>query len=415
MTSKSTALRIPFWAICILSGSLTLFLGSQFLKYEPTIAVNGDVIAYQRTAIMINRLRAGTITQVPNYYPPLANLLFLSAENNILNLPFHRALLLLFLLAMVGSCAFLFLNMEDDTLKWFIVAVPGAIALLEPAVFFARFDFFPMLGIVLGALALRKRMYRTAGVFLMLGCLLKLSPAFLIPLFHVLVPAGRRRDLWMGMCLAAAGVLGASFLLLGVGVTLQSMASFFTLRTAYPPYALATASSIDLFVRMLAGGTGKIEWVGPDLGHFNTGLPVMLSSALLLLCIVGAGSIAFLALRDKKREENSLLYVSATMLWILFATPLLTMHYYLWILPLPLLWLGERMEKTWRLRLPELTAGIGVFALGLLGQWTYPTLYFDLVDRQLPLAVTVNFLRNALCLVIVIALLLATRSRRKSR
>ena len=415
MKRSTPALRVPLWTIYVVAASLFLFLGSQFLRYESAIAGNGDIMAYKRTAIMINGLRAGIVTTVPNYYPPLANLLFLSAENNILGAPFHHALLFLFLTAMGGACVFSLLPMEERILAWFTVTVLGAIALLEPAVFFARFDFFPMLGIVLAALSLRRRMYGAAGAFLMLGCLLKLAPVFLIPVFHVLVPAGHRRAFWTGMLLTATGVLGASFLLLGVRVTLQSMGAFFTLRTAYPPYALSTASSIDLFVRMLAGGTGKIEWIGPDLGHFNTGLPVTLSAGLLLLSVVGAGYIAFLASRDRKRDENGILYISATMLWILFATPLLTMHYYLWILPLVLLWFVERLEHTWRLRLPELCAGLGAVALGLLGQWTYPTLYFDLVDRQMPLAVTVNFVRNALCLAIVISLLLATRKLRTSR
>ena len=401
--------RIPLWTLLFVSLSLSAFLGAQFLEYQTAISVNGDIMAYKRTAVTINAIRSGKTVEVPNYYPPLANILFLSAENNMLSLPFHRALLLLFIGALGGACVFLSLTVGDHVLRWLIVAIPATIALLEPAVFFARFDGFPMLAIILAALSFRKKLYGFAGGLLMLGCMLKLAPVFLIPVMHFIVPRGQRRRFWGGLGLAALGVLCTSFIILGFGVTLESIAAFFTLRTAYPPYALSTASGVDLFVRMLSGGTGVIEWIAPDIGHFNTGLPVWISPILLLIAAAGAGWITLLASRDPRREQNVVLYVSATMMWLLVATPLLTMHYYLWVLPLILFWFLEQAERAWKITFWHGIAGASAIAVALLGQWTYPTLYFDLVDHQTALAVTVNFLRNAVAFLLVVALLKSTK------
>ncbi len=385
------------------------------MRYEPFIEVNGDMVAYQRTALVINMIRSGKTVDAPNYYPPLATILFLSAENNLLSIPFHRALLLLMIVAIASTVAFISIWIDDETLRWLSIAVPGSIALLEPAVFFARFDLFPMLAILLAAVSFRKKLYGFVGAFLMLGCLLKLAPVFLIPILHITVPRGKRREFWCGMGLTALGVLCTSFIILGTGVTLESMAAFFALRTAYPPYALSTASSVDLFIRMLLGGNGVIEWMAPDIGHFNTGLPVWLSPILLLIAAAGAGWITLLAARDPKREKNVVLYASATMMWLLVATPLLTMHYYLWVLPLILFWFLEQVERAWKITFWHGIAGLSAVTLALLGQWTYPTLYFDLVDHQTSLAVTVNFLRNAVALFLVVALLKSVKEMSKRR
>lgn len=408
-------LRIPLWALIVVSLSICVFLGSQFVRYEAAIAGNGDTVAYERTAVMINAIRAGKAAPVPDYYPPLANLLFLNAENNILSLPFHRGLLLMIMVTALAAVVFTALCVDPGSLRWAIIAVPGAIALLMPAVFFARFDFFPMLMVLLASLCLQRRKYDLSGVLLMFGCLLKISPVFLVPLYWVTIPRPQRWRFWNGMAAGAIAVIGVSFLTLGMKGTLQSMTSFFTMRTSYPPYALSTASSIDLFGRMLLGGKGTITWMPPDIGHFDTGLPVWISPILLLFAAAGAVWIAWRAAHDPKREQGILLYVSATMMWLLFATPLLTMHYYLWVLPLTFVWFLEQTESTWSIRPWQGLVGLSAVMVALLGHWTYPALYFALVDHQTVLAVTVNFLRNMTVLLLVVALLKAAKEASDSR
>ena len=82
----SAYMRIPAWTVIVVSACLCLYLGSQFLRYEDAIARNGDTMAYRTAAITINAIHSGKSVPAPAYYPPLSNIIFLSAENNILGL-----------------------------------------------------------------------------------------------------------------------------------------------------------------------------------------------------------------------------------------------------------------------------------------------------------------------------------------
>ena len=413
--SVSSVEQIPGWALVVVAVCLCIYLLSNFLRYENVIAGNGDIAAYERSAVMMNALRAGVSSDTPNYYPPLANILFLSAENNILGLPFHRSLAVLFLITGITAIVYLWMTGAKNDSWWTAIAILGSITLLEPAVFFARFDFFPMLMILLACLSLRTKRVMAAGVFLILGCALKVAPVFLIPLFFVSIPTERRQEFWTGMMLGFAGVIIGSFGLLGVQATIDSLTSFFVLRTSMPPYALSGAASIDIFVRMLFGSQGTVQWIEPDLGHFDTGLPIVLSPILLLLSAGGAVLFAISASRIRNPEQHILLTASAVLFWLLFATPLLTMHYYLWVLPLPILWFLERIENTRTVRPIAALVFACTLLIGALGQWTYPHLYFDLVDRGTPLAITVNVVRNLLVLVAAFACFAAAKEVVKTR
>jgi hypothetical protein len=366
-----------------------------FLRDEALVRANGDVHQYASTSYA---LLAGHGGDTSGYYPPLANIVFITAYLNPLPMPFHRSMILLMMIWAGLGTLFTALYLRVSDLKWVMFAIPLSIALLEPSVFFARFDFFPMLLILLACLSQRRQKEGYAGALLAGATLLKFSPVFLFPLFHVLTPLERRRHFWLSAGAAGGAILLLHVLLAGPEQTIQSVAGFVGLRAGHPVYSLATASSIDLFIRKLLGGNGTIEWIGPNIGHFNTGLPVWMPSFLLLLCGGGSLVIAWMAARNPARGENILLYASAVLLWVLFATPLLTMHYYLWVLPVIFLWWLETADTMPRVERRHVIIGVLASAVALLGQYFYPHAYFDLVDRQTDITVTLNLIRNLLVL-----------------
>ncbi len=396
--------KISFGVLVTASLVLCMFLGSRFLRDEIFIRQNGDMRQYERSAIT---LLQGSESQA-SYYPPLANLVFMGAVLNPLDMPFHRSMLLMTVLWGLLGILFVCSWLQPSDCRWPMFAVPLSIALLEPSVFFARFDFFPMLAILLACLAHRRGRHGSAGVFLAAGILLKFAPIFLLPLFHVMTPRSKRSVFWLSAgltCLVTATLLVA---LSGTSSAL-SLSGFAKLRAGHPVYALATASSIDLFVRMITGGTSDIRWLPPNLGHFNVGLPFYMPMLLLVLLAAGAFWVARRASKDPLRDHHLLPYVSAVLLWTLFTTPLLTMHYYLWVLPILFLWVFEAAEYR-GVDASLLTVGILTVFVALLGQYAYPHGYFDLVDFQRPLAVTLNLLRNMLVFFLLLAIVRTTNA-----
>ncbi len=396
--------------LTLLSTGIFLYLGSMFLAYEPAIRQNGDIAEYRTEAEQIAALHDGQDVTLTQYYPPLANVVFYVAYNNVFGMPFHRGLLFTVLLACILAGGFVveFLGKED--LRYVMLAVPATIVLLEPAVFFARFDAFPMLAIVLVWLCMRRERFAYAGAFLVIGILVKFSPIFLAPLVYACTPREKRRELFlgMGMTLVAMGAL-MTVVLTARGM-MNILAGFLSLRASHPPYVFSTISSLDLFVRMLLGTKGVIQWIPPNIGHFNMGFPSLTPFALQLLSLTGALLIAKIAQNDTLRSKNMALYVSAVMLWVLATTPLLTMHYYLWILPIPLAWFLEETEKTKQVKPWQSCVGILTVIVALLGQYFYPYAYSDLVNRQTLITVSLNLLRNILTLLLAFACLKAVQT-----
>lgn len=404
--------HVPFVTILLvlLSTGICLYLGSMFLAYEPAIRQNGDIAEYRTEAEQIAALRQGQDVTLTQYYPPLANVVFYVAYNNVFGMPFHRGLLFTVLLACILAGGFVveFLGKED--LQYVMLAVPATIALLEPAVFFARFDAFPMLAILLVWLCMRRGRFGYAGAFLVIGILVKFSPIFLAPLVYACTPKEKRRELFLGMGMTLVAIGALMTVVLTARGMMNILAGFLSLRAGHPPYVFSRISSIDLFVRMLLGTKGAIQWIPPNIGHFNVGFPSWTPLALQFLSVAGALLIAKIARNDALRLKNMALYISAVMLWVLATTPLLTMHYYLWILPIPLAWFLEETERTQSVKTSQFCVGILTVIVALLGQYFYPYAYFDLVNHQTPITVSLNLLRNLLTFLLVIACLQAVQT-----
>lgn len=400
----SFPIKIPLWSICIFSAVLCAFLAYKFHSDEVHIARNGDVQQYRMAALaLIHPDEVSSINAA--YYPPLANIVFVVAFLESMELPFHRSMIVLMIFCLLCAVIYIYSWLKPSDLRWFIFSILLSIVLLEPSVFFARFDFFPMLTILLACLSFRQKRYASAGGFLMAGVLLKFSPIFLFPLFHILTPAKKRIHFWKGATIVLVLVF-ALFAVISRSSLFIYLENFSSLRAGHPVYALATASSIDLFLRMLFGSSGHIKWLDPNLGHFNVGLPIFMPALLLICSVLGALYIAYAAMKNNGKE-HIFLYASAVLLWLLFMTPLLTMHYYLWVLPLLFFWFFETVEQR-GIQLVNISIALLAITVALLGQYFYPYAYFDLVDRQTHITVTLNFVRNALVFVLLFFAMHAT-------
>ncbi len=404
---------IPAWAILSAHMVLIAILATSFLTGAHISPINGDLRGYADIANAMITVGKGTWISFYSFYfyPPLANIVFLIAKYNTFTvLPYDWGLLITNIFCAFAGILFILDHLKRADLRWLFLSILITIVLLEPSIFFARYDFFPTLALLLTALCIRQEKFLSAGLMLGAAFMLKFAPIFLLPLGFALIPRkkwGRFLSGFFSVCIVTWILYD---LLLGWGATLDVFQGFFHFRSEQLIYIFSTTGSIDFFVKKLLGSQATVVWLDPNLGHFVDDFPSFMPLLQQGWTVLGCAIIALHAYRNEQRRDDILLYFGASVLWILFSTSFCNNHYYLWGLPFVFLWCLEQAEdgkrSTFLMGIMAVTAGM----IALLGQYSFPYGYYELIWDQSWLAVTANLFRNLLVFGLVISCMYSTQS-----
>lgn len=229
------------------------------------------------------------------------------------------------------------------------------LALATPAVLVARYDIAPALAAFLAVERARSDRFAKAWAWAVVGALLKLFPALLLPGF--LIVERRKTGKWPLRRVAAAGVVFAATAVAQVVRAPGSLLSPFRyeLRRGFEVESVASVLSLAArpFHTYWVGGYGGVETVG--------GAHALIGAAVTAATVVAVLAVIALCWRGRLTlEATSLAVLTAAVLGEKALSP----QYLIWIVPL---WSYYEIRRGW------------VVAAGLTTV-VYPLLWFEASD-----------------------------------
>jgi uncharacterized membrane protein len=264
-----------------------------------------------------------------------------------------------------------------------------------------RFDMLPAALLAAAVAALVYRRDGLGGVALGLAVMSKLYPLLLcVPLAALFIGAGqwRRVTAVAGACATTIAVISAPFLFTAPAAFLRSNALY----GARPFHFESTWGSLLL---ALHGRSTLVSSFG-SLNVASPGWLLQLASLVLLgglLAFAVAAWKSGRALAETSAALPSLVvpWTFATLLFVLCTSKVLSPQFFIWLLPLAVLFPGPRGKRIF----------FGALAISGLTQIFYPPLY-GLARQAHPIALVVLLVRNTLLVALAVYAARAARTAR---
>ncbi|MBI5156070.1 DUF2029 domain-containing protein [Candidatus Peregrinibacteria bacterium] len=383
-----------------IAGFLTaLFIGAFAVVTMQTRITMGPFV---RIGMQVRDLKSGTIAELRSEYPPLASALFYIFQENPFRVSFNNTWKGFLLLTIVLSCLWTFLTGSRRKAALLPAALLLCIPLLGNELMLARYDILIALLLFLTWQSWERNRHFLAGVSLGLSASLKIVPILVLPFLWLQSPNDKRSGVLLG-CIGGL-FLGIAIPLLIIGpqavvANVSYMLSYHEVR------GIQVESSWAGALLLWSAISGTILTIDSTAQAYEiTGHPIL----AIIASVTTVAGLIFLFFRNKSEKQNmrsafdpSFLFLP--LLWVLFTTPVLSPQYFVWIIPLLLVYDAEQLLNNPRRILPWLLPGLTIVTAALT-HWIYPVLYDDLLHFRSFLAVIVLNLRN-LCIAGLIAIL----------
>lgn len=366
---------------------LAAFCAIGYMSYGDLVGVQ-DIGVYRNIADRADHLFQGIPDEVRAEYPPLATLFFWVAMK-IQWLDFVSAWIAVVTSACIVTWAYLRTIGRNLALA-FALMLPMAAVILGHEIVFGRFDIFVALFLILSIATYERGRTVQSSLFLMLAACVKIVPLIGFPFLLAAVPRHKWKHVVLGALLGLGVTVLLSISVLGWQGTIDNV---HYMVTYHEDRGLQLESTWSSALMLFGSGVMKNIPTGVSrMSVVNLGVGSTLAASLSKFIVLGGLATLFLwSVRKKKTASFGILLVCA-LLWSLFATPVLSPQYIVWVIPIVLLFLiqsilrGERHDAF--LATTLLTIGIAG-----LTQWIFPHNYQSLIGQD-PLPVILLALRN---------------------
>lgn len=366
---------------------------------------------FVRVGMQVRDLKSGAGSELTSEYPPLTSALFYVFQENPFRRSFNDAWKLFVILTLAGTCLWTFFKGSKRAALLLPASLLICIPLLGSELMLARYDIPVALLLFLIWQTARNNRHLSAGIFLGLASSLKIVPILILPFLWLQSPREKRRGVLLG-CIGG--------LLLGIVLPLLIMGPHAV--SANITYLIGYHEARGIQVESMWAGllflwsavSGAILTIDSSAQAFDIMGYAPLAIIAPITTIAGLGLLFWKMIRERSESASfdpSILFLP--LLWALLTTPVLSPQYFVWILPLLLVYSAEELlDSPYRL-LPWLLLGLTILT-AVLTQWIYPVLYDDLVHLRSFLAVIVLNLRNVSVLGLIVLLWPANRTSRIS-
>ncbi|MDP7247300.1 MAG: glycosyltransferase family 87 protein [Candidatus Peribacteraceae bacterium] len=365
--------------------------------YFPYVQFSNDIDVFEKIAGSV-----GT-----SEYPPLASSLFYA-----LSLPgfsFETAWLIFLGLMMIGAALYAYRFCKTEDASILIIATFVSIYLIGVHYSVARFDIVVMLLIFMSWRASLNDRWKDSGFFLILASALKLTPIVLLPLLYILAPKNAQKRLSYGVFVGIVVSVLIPIFTLGISQSTENVKYMLKYHSERGVGIDSTWSGIHMLAKNLNGE--KVETALHHVAHHNAELGNSVTFASTIILILGLLAIYYFAW--KKRSEKSAVWIPLTMMWIVFASPILSPQFVMWFYPILIIIVIDTLRNR-QTSIFTLGLIISLVLMGVARQWLGP-LYYDklLAQEGLKFTLILN-LRNLMILVGGVLLVFDGNKRREA-
>ena len=356
---------------------------------------------FVRVGMQVRDFRNGTNPVLQSEYPPPASALFYAFQENPFHRSFNDAWKIFMMLTLAGTCVWTFFRANKRAAALLPAALLVCIPLLGSELIFARYDILVTILLFLTWQAARTHRTHSAGIFIGLAASLKIVPILILPFLWLQSPREKRRDVLLG-CISGGGIaIVLALLIMGPSAFTANMDY---LRSYHGVRGIQVESTWAGLLFLWSAFSGAILTIDNIAQSFEIMGHTMIATTASLATIAG---LALLFLKMIKDRSSAVTFNPAILflplLWALLTTPVLSPQYFVWIIPLLLIYSAEELlDDPYRL-LPWALLGLTILTAALT-QWIYPVLYDDLLHFRSFLAVVILNIRNG-CVAVLIAML----------
>lgn len=362
----------------------------------PSLPYSFDVSVWQERGEAVQKVLTESRGKIEVEYPPLITLLMYSlvAISSQESFVLYWALFVVIVYALVTLVSAHMFDSEAE--RWWLVG-----AMLATVIFyglhlaFERFDWLLAIALFVCWRMYAHQRYSASGVWLALGVAAKLTPIFLVPVLWILTPRRARRGLIIGLIIGSLLGFGGPALVLGPAGMMQNIDYMLVYQGERGVEVGSTWSGVSMLWNNLQGRVVEIKEHHGAMHNMALGDKTVLAARLLLL--VGLLLMyAYLVTNKNGQHDEAVLLDSMLMIliWVIITSPVLSPQYLIWVVPLLIIWLGQRLVGaavcSW-----QMAAMVGlVIAGGVLTQVVWPAYFrFFIAQSQTWLTVALN-LRN---------------------
>ncbi len=361
----------------------------------------GDFAVYHDIGTRAGEVFMGSRGDVESEYPPMVTGIFWITNTTIPEQgDFATAWVILVCIVTVFCWGFLrYFGAHDAALA--SVALFLTTRFLGPQLVFGRYDILMTLALFLSWRSHVHGSYAQSAAWLAMATALKVVPILAFPLLFVATPRKRWPSLLIGAFSVGFITFFLSAAILGIHGTVSNITYMLSYHANRPVQAESLWSGLSfLFSSFLSQkdptGFSHMSFVNNGIGIF----PVFAAKFL-----VGVGML-FLILRglDSRTERGFGISLILLMTWSVAVSTVLSPQYMLWIIPLLIAFLSERIIQGTADKRIFLLFFLAIATAGLT-QWIYPLHYNEVINQE-RMGIFMLNLRNSLLFIIVYFLLI---------
>ena len=350
--------------------------------YYPYVQFSNDIDVYEKIA--------GSVST--SEYPPMASSLFYALS--LPNFSFETAWLIFLGLMMIGAALYAYRFCKSEDAPIIIIATFVSIYLIGVHYSVARFDIVVMFLIFMSWRAILNDRWKDSGFFLILASALKLTPIVLLPLLFILAPKSARKKLSYGVVVGAIVSVLIPLFVIGLSQSVDNTKHMLKYHSERGVGIDSTWSGIHMLAKNLNGE--RVETALHHVAHHNAELGSSVTFASTIVLILGLLAVYYFAW--KRKRSDSSVWIPLTMMWIVFASPVLSPQYVMWFYPILIIIVIDTFRKC-EVSLCTLGLILSLVLLGVTSQWLGPLYYDKLISQEgLKFTLVLN-LRNLMILV----------------
>lgn len=396
ISSGTHALRAWIPDLCA-AAALAVFIVLAAIKY-PLVRDAQDVVIYGEIADRVIAAMNGGGAPIDSEYPPLATSFFWLVRQMMPGVPFAAPWLLFMCVAAVCAWAYLrCFSIRDAVI--FAVLMPACVLLLGHDMIFSRFDFFVVVPLLLSWRTYRHGAFSEAAGWLCTAVFLKLVPVIVVPVLFFALP----RRAWMpalaGSILSFAAAAVIAVAVLGWDGTFANVFYVLSYHGDRVMQLETTWSGIGVLLAFAAGHTPHIGFDHMSVVNFD--IPAVATKVAKVLILASVLVVLWRSRSMRVQAKYGQLMMLLLCLSLVFS-PVLSPQYFVWVVPLLLFAVAERIfsrDLCW----PALLIGLSAVLLSIQTQWIFPYHYNELVDMKMWPLLVLN-MRNGLLVLVCGAL-----------
>ncbi len=356
---------------------------------------------FVRIGMQVRDLKNGKNIELKSEYPPLASSLFYVFQDNPLRTSFNNTWKGFLVLMLALTCLWTFAAGRRREAVLLSGSLLLCIPLLGSELMLARYDILVALLLFLTWQSRQNNRHIPAGVFLGLAVSLKIVPILVLPFLWLQTPHGKRRDVLLG-CISG--------LLLGIAIPILIMgpqavlANIGYLLGYHEARGIQVESSWAGLLFLWSAVSGAILTIDNIAQSFEIMEQTMIAMIASLTTIAGLVFLFGKIAKDRTTSgsfDPPILFLP--LLWAFLTTPVLSPQYFVWIIPLLLVYSAQELLDHPHRIMPWLLLSLTLLTAALT-HWIFPILYYDLIHFSSFLAVILLNLRN-LCVLALLSTL----------